>query len=278
MAATTPRSKIDALIEIMAALRTPGSGCPWDLKQTFETIAPYTIEEAYEVAEAIGERDMAALKDELGDLLLQVVYHARIAEETGAFVFNDVVDAISEKMVRRHPHVFGNETIGSDAELDGQWERIKAQEKANDGSATETHLLDDVPKALPALTRSLKLQKKAARVGFDWPSIAPVFEKAREELGELEEATTRADADGSRDDIEVEYGDFLFVIANMARHLKIDPEHALRRACGKFTQRFGHIEKRISDQGRTLDECDLQEMEELWNEAKALESKSGTGD
>jgi len=276
MTAATKRKTIADLVAIMAALRAPGTGCPWDLEQNFETIAPYTLEEAYEVADAIGKKDMAALKDELGDLLFQVVYHAQMAQEDGAFEFDDVVEVICEKMVRRHPHVFGDESVRSSTEVDGLWERIKAEEKAQSGEQqADKGLLDSVPVALPALTRSIKLQNKAARVGFDWPSIAPVFEKAREELGELEQAIAAAQSgDGDADAIEDEYGDFLFVVANMARHLKIDPEHALRRTCAKFTRRFSHVERALAAEGRTPDQADLDEMERLWNEAKALEAKS----
>jgi MazG family protein len=276
MTAAAKHSTIDRLVEIMAALRTPDSGCPWDLKQSFETIAPYTIEEAYEVADAIEKNDMAALKDELGDLLFQVVYHARLAQEDGAFELGDVVDAVCEKMVRRHPHVFGDETARSAEDVNGLWERIKAEEKSQSGNRpAETGLLDGVPIGLPALTRSVKLQNKAARVGFDWPSIAPVFDKAREELGELEQAIAAAEGnDGDRDAIEDEYGDFLFVVANMARHLEIDPERALRRTCTKFMRRFTHVERTLASQGRSLDQANLEEMERLWVEAKGLETKT----
>jgi len=276
MTAATKRKTIVDLVAIMAALRTPGTGCPWDLEQNFETIAPYTLEEAYEVADAIEKKDMAALKDELGDLLFQVVYHAQMAQEDGAFEFDDVVDVICEKMVRRHPHVFGDESVQSSTEVDGLWERIKAEEKAQSGEQqADKGLLDSVPFAFPALTRSIKLQNKAARVGFDWPSIPPVFEKAREELGELEHAIAAAQSgDGDADAIEDEYGDFLFVVANMARHLKIDPERALRRTCAKFTRRFSHVERALAAEGRTPDQADLDEMERLWNEAKALEAES----
>ncbi len=276
MTAPTKQNAIDKLVEIMAALRTPGTGCPWDLEQSFETIAPYTIEEAYEVTDAIEKNDMAALKDELGDLLFQVVYHARLAQEDGAFELSDVADTVCEKMVRRHPHVFGDETARSAEDVNGLWERIKAEEKSQSGErAAETGLLDTVPIGLPALTRSVKLQSKAARVGFDWPSIAPVFDKAREELGELEQAIAAAeDGDGGRDAIEDEYGDFLFVLANMARHLDIDPERALRRTCTKFTRRFAHVERALASQGRSPDQADLEEMERLWVEAKGLEAKT----
>jgi ATP diphosphatase len=294
-----PSKDISRLIEIMAALRTPGSGCPWDLAQTFATIAPYTIEEAYEVADAIERGDLAHLKDEIGDLLLQVVYHARMAEEAGAFDFGDVVEAITAKMIRRHPHVFGDEDARDAGAVKGFWERIKAEEKAekteradrrpiapphpnplpaSQGEGTES-LLADVPVALPALTRAVKLQDKAARVGFDWPSLAPVFEKLKEELAELEEIALPADpragasatSSEARGKIEEEFGDVLFVIANVARHLRIDPEAALRAANQKFVRRFRHIEARLAEAGRAPRESSLAEMDALWDEAKAKE-------
>jgi MazG family protein len=272
---------IDRLLAVMAALRTPGTGCPWDLEQTFETIAPYTIEEAYEVADAIARNDLADLKDELGDLLLQVVYHSRIAEEKAAFAFPDVVEAITHKMIRRHPHVFGSAEERAAGAAPDFWARIKAEEKAEKArersrlspstearGAEKPGLLDDVPVALPALTRALKLQDKAARVGFDWPSLTPVFDKMREELGELEaEITNGADTA----EIEAEFGDLLFVVANVARHLKLDPEAALRRANEKFRRRFAHIERRLAEQGRSPEQSDLAEMDALWDEAKTAE-------
>ncbi len=284
------------LLDVMAALRTPVTGCPWDLAQTFDTIAPYTIEEAYEVADAIERGDMPDLKDELGDLLLQVVYHARIAQEGGHFAFADVADAITRKMIRRHPHVFGTPQERALGAAPGFWERIKAEEraaKATERKGQETRplqsglsggsqlgvegvaplaassLLADVPVGLPGLTRALKLQDKAARVGFDWPDLAPVFAKVREEVAELEEAVSGTD----RDHIEDEFGDLLFVMANVARHLKIDPEAALRRANAKFTRRFAHIETRLSAQGRSPAQSNLAEMDALWDEAKAIERR-----
>ena len=268
---------ITDLLSIMAALRTPDTGCPWDLEQTFSTIAPYTIEEAYEVADAIEREDLNALKDELGDLLLQVVYHARMAEEDGAFAFNDVVAAICTKMIRRHPHVFGDEQERANVDLDGLWERMKAQEKAAEQSGSapsagdERGVLTEVPLALPALVRAVKLQDKAARVGFDWPSMKPVFEKAREEFAELEDALSNGS--GNREDIAEEFGDLLFVMANLARHLKLDPEDALRQANAKFIRRFAAIEARLAHDGRTPEGSDLEEMDRLWNEAKLSEKK-----
>jgi ATP diphosphatase len=258
------------LLAVMAALRTPGSGCPWDLKQTFATIAPYTIEEAYEVADAIARDDIAHLKDELGDLLFQVVYHARMAEERHAFAFDDVVDAIATKMIRRHPHVFGNPEQRAAGAAPGFWERAKQAERGAEGGAAG--VLDDVPAALPALTRAVKLQNKAAKVGFDWPSLAPVLAKLEEELSELEEVIAARDARSSHSDTEdavaEEFGDLLFVIANVARHLKLDPESALRAANEKFIRRFRYIEQRLAEDGRTPSQSDLAEMDSLWDEAK----------
>jgi ATP diphosphatase len=259
------------LLAVMAALRTPGTGCPWDLEQTFATIAPYTIEEAYEVADAIAHDDIAGLKDELGDLLLQVVYHARMAQEQDAFAFDDVVDAITRKMIRRHPHVFGTVEERAAGATPGFWDRIKAQEKGDEASAGS--LLDEVPAALPALTRAIKLQNKAAKVGFDWPSLSPVLAKLKEELAELEDvmAKSASGSEANTQAIEEEFGDLLFVIANVARHLKLDPEVSLRAANQKFVRRFHYIEERLAADGRTPSDSDLAEMDALWNEAKAKE-------
>jgi nucleoside triphosphate diphosphatase len=272
----TPSKDIQRLIEIMAALRTPKTGCPWDLEQNFATIAPYTIEEAYEVADAIERGDLADLKDELGDLLLQVVYHSRMAEEQGAFSFGDVVEGSTAKMIRRHPHVFGDETARTAGAVNGLWDRIKAEEKQKKNGADRASLLDEIPVGLPGLTRAIKLQSKAAKVGFDWPSLAPVFDKMREELAELEEvvmpATSgRLPAGESDAAVQEEFGDLLFVMANVARHLEIDPEAALRAANQKFTRRFHHIETRLAEQGSSPAQSDLAEMDALWDEAKATE-------
>lgn len=282
-----PPFTIASLIEIMAALRTPVTGCPWDLEQTFATIAPYTIEEAYEVADAIERGDLVDLREELGDLLLQVVYHAQLANEQTAFGFEEVVAGICEKMIRRHPHVFGDEAARSSGMAKGFWEKIKSEEKALKASQRATagqaprnigpSLLDDVPRGMTALTRAMKLQAKAAKVGFDWPTLAPVFDKMREELAELEEVATPADPRGAndpaadKDRIEDEFGDLLFVMANVARHLELDPEHALRRANAKFTRRFQAIEKELANQGRSPADSTLDEMDALWNAAKARE-------
>jgi len=274
------RKSIDDLLTVMAALRTPGTGCRWDLEQDFKSIAPYTIEEAYEVVDAIERDDLGALKDELGDLLLQVVYHARMAEEQGAFAFADVVEAITTKMLRRHPHVFGSEAERAAGAAPGFWERIKAAERAELAAKgpvaarqTGGSVLDGVPAALPALTRAVKLQHKAAKVGFDWPSLAPVFDKLKEEFGELEQALAEGGASRERHTIEEEFGDLLFVVANVARHLKIDPETALRAANQKFTRRFQGIERRLADEGRTPAQSTLAEMDRLWDEAKAEEKR-----
>jgi MazG family protein len=269
------RNSIADLLAVMAALRTPGTGCPWDLEQTFGTIAPYTIEEAYEVADAIERGDRAHLKEELGDLLLQVVYHSRMAEEEGAFAFPDVVEAVTTKMIRRHPHVFGTPEQRAAGVRPGFWERIKAEERAETGSAAAGSVLDGVPAGLPGLTRAVKLQSNAARVGFDWPSLRPVLDKVKEELTELEEEIADAGQDRSQARIEEEFGDLLFVIANVARHLEVDPEAALRAANAKFTRRFRAIEDKLAAQGRTPAQSTLAEMDALWDEAKAEEKEGG---
>jgi MazG family protein len=259
---------VTELLEIMEALRTPGTGCPWDLEQTFKTIAPYTIEEAYEVADAIDRGDLPELKDELGDLLLQVVYHARMAEEDGAFDFADVAQSINAKMIRRHPHVFGSEEEKAAGVAPGFWDRMKAEERAGKPKRAES-VLDDVPMGMPALTRATKLQNKAARVGFDWPSLAPVMDKLKEELTELEQEIARGAS--AQDAIAEEFGDLLFVVANIARHLKIDPEATLRAANQKFVRRFQAIERKLAALGRSPAQWDLAEMDRLWDEAKADE-------
>ncbi len=273
-----PARKIDTLLAIMAALRTPGSGCPWDLEQTFETIAPYTIEEAHEVAEAIARGDLDDLREELGDLLLQVVFHARMAEEQRAFDFGDVVLAITEKLVRRHPHVFGDERAHSPAAVEGAWERIKAQEKADRaarrGEVQEpTGALAGVPASLPALARALKLQQKAGRVGFDWNDPHAVLAKIREEAVEIEREIESGDQVAARQEL----GDLLFAAVNLARHLDVDPEGALRAANLKFERRFAAIERALAAQGRSPEQATLAEMDALWDAAKAAE-KSGRGD
>jgi ATP diphosphatase len=266
-----PSRDIARLIEIMAALRTPGSGCPWDLEQTFRTIAPYTLEEAYEVADAIARGDLADLKDELGDLLLQVAFHARMAEEQGSFDFGDVVETVTAKLVRRHPHVFA-EADGRTAEaVKGLWERIKAQEraeaKADHGEAKPSGALAGVPVNLPALTRALKLQDKAGRVGFDWNDPRAVLAKIREEADEIE-----AELDGpDRSKAAAEVGDLLFAVVNLARHLAADPEDVLRQTNLKFERRFAAIERALAARGKAPKDATLAEMDALWDEAKAAE-------
>jgi ATP diphosphatase len=253
---------MDRLRAIMARLRDPETGCPWDIEQDFATIAPYTIEEAYEVADAIERQDWDELRGELGDLLLQTVYHTQMAEEAGHFTFDEVVTAIADKMVARHPHVFGDESRDKSAEQQTlDWETVKAAERAEKARGGT---LEDVALALPALMRAEKLQKRAARVGFDWPEIGQVVDKIAEEARELADAKDFA----TQDDIEEEMGDLLFVIANLARHLKVDPEVALRRANSKFTRRFAFIEAQLAETGRRPGDSDLAEMDALWDAAK----------
>ena len=260
------RRDVETLLAIMRRLRDPERGCPWDKEQTFETIAPYTIEEAYEVADAISRGSMDDLKEELGDLLLQVVFHARMAEEEGHFSFPDVVRAINDKMIFRHPHVFGAEHERGKVR-EGFWERAKDAEKARKaagGRDGPTSMLDDVPLALPALTRAEKLQKRAARAGYDWPDAEGVLAKLDEELGELREAVRKGDRAGMEDEL----GDLLFTIVNLARHLQIDPEQALRGANDKFARRFRAAERRAGESGSTLDALSPAELDELWEAVK----------
>ncbi len=273
MTASHDLTSLADLLRIMARLRDPDGGCPWDLEQTFATIAPYTIEEAYEVEDAIARNDLPALKDELGDLLLQVVFHARMAEEAGHFTFADVATGIADKMIRRHPHVFGDVDAQHAETVSTNWESIKAVERAAKTEAAVdqglSSVLAGVTHALPALLRAVKLQNRAARVGFDWPDKKPVFDKIREELKELEvEIET-----GTSDSIEEEFGDFLFVVANLARHLKLDPETALRAANRKFERRFSKMEVILNSEGKQLADCDLATMDDAWNKAKLLEKR-----
>ncbi|WCR09357.1 nucleoside triphosphate pyrophosphohydrolase [Paracoccus stylophorae] len=264
-----PAAQIVRLIDIMAALRDPRTGCPWDIEQDFASIAPYTIEEAHEVEDAIQRQAWDELPGELGDLLLQVVFHAQMAREAGMFDFADCAAAIADKLVFRHPHVFGSESRDKSAEQQVRdWEAIKAVERA--GKA-ERGTLDGVALGLPALTRAVKLQNRAARVGFDWPGPEDVLDKIAEETAELVEARD----DLGPDALEEEFGDLLFVMANLARHLKIDPELALRRANAKFTRRFQAIEAALAAQGRRPEDSDLAEMDGLWNRAKAAEKAAG---
>jgi ATP diphosphatase len=272
-----PSRDVDRLLAIMAALRTPGSGCPWDLEQTFRSIAPFTIEEAYEVADAIEREDFIDLREELGDLLLQVVFHARMAEEAALFDFGDVVEAIVAKLIRRHPHVFGESRDLSPDAVKTLWAGIKAEEKRQRaaarekaGAPPEPHVgaLAGAPLALPALSRALKLQSLAGRVGFDWNDARAVIAKLREETAEIEGALQLGDEQAVIDEI----GDLLFATANLARHLKVDPEAALRGANAKFERRFAHIEARLAEEGRGPKEASLEEMDALWNEAKRREN------
>jgi len=256
---------IERLRAIMAALRTPETGCPWDLEQTFATIAPYTVEEAYEVADAIERGDLSDLRDELGDLLFQVVFHSQMAQDQGAFDFDDVAAAISDKMIRRHPHVFGGEGHRTSAEQTEAWEVIKAQERAAKGQ--NASLLDNVPVGLPALTRATKLSKRAATVGFVWPTVQKVVEKLHEEVAELEVEIAAGDLEKARQEL----GDVLFVVANIARTLDIEPEDALRATNAKFARRFRFIEAALAERGKTPDQSDLEEMDALWDAAKAAE-------
>jgi len=272
-----PSKNINDLIGIMAALRTPVTGCPWDLEQSFDTIAPYTIEEAYEVADAIERGDISDLRDELGDLLLQVVFHARLAEEQGSFQFEDVVHAITSKLIRRHPHVFGNLQNLTPEEVKGLWADIKAQEKADklaerkaaglEATSENASLLADIPYNLPALIRAEKLQAKASKVGFDWNDARLVLEKIREETGEIEDALASKD----QKNIEEEIGDLLFVVANLARHVSVNPEVALRKANLKFVRRFNYIENNMKILGKDIKDANLEEMEHFWNEARKLD-------
>jgi MazG family protein len=265
---------LEDLLAVMARLRDPESGCPWDVKQSFTTIAPYTIEEAYEVADAIARADLDGLKDELGDLLLQVVYHAQMASEQSRFEFADVVDGIARKMIRRHPHVFEDPSRREEFMSTDLWDRIKAEEKAERGNgATSASVLGEVPVGLPALTRAVKLQKRAAKVGFDWPSLAPVLEKAEEEIAELKDAVADKKSGGPQERIVEEFGDFLFVMANVARHLGVDPEAALRAANAKFVRRFESIETALAAEGRRPADATLEEMNTLWDAAKDAERK-----
>ncbi|KAB2873786.1 MAG: nucleoside triphosphate pyrophosphohydrolase [Bauldia sp.] len=274
-----PSRDIGRLIEIMAALRDPATGCPWDVVQNFATIAPYTVEEAHEVADAIARGDLSDLRDELGDLLLQVVYHARMAEEIGAFAFPDVVEAITTKLIRRHPHVFGDEDARAAGAAKGFWEKAKAEEKRARaeglGGAPGKGLLEDVAPGLPALQRAVKLQAKASTVGFDWNDPRAVLAKLREEIDEIEAELAHAPVDSGRAADEV--GDLLFAVANLARHLEIDPDQALRRTNAKFVRRFGAIEAALAAGGRSPAEASLDEMEALWQGAKADEAKAGGG-
>jgi ATP diphosphatase len=273
----TPSRDIDRLLEIMAALRTPKTGCPWDLEQNFSTIAPYTLEEAYEVADAIARDDLTDLREELGDLLLQVVFHARMAQEQRAFDFGDVVQAITEKLIRRHPHVFGADVPGAERShtpqaVEGLWDRIKAEEKAARNGGQSEGALSGVPVGLPALTRALKLQQKASKVGFDWNDPRAVLRKIREEADEIEaELDNGAAAPADTSAAAAEVGDLLFAAVNLVRHLRADPEALLRQTNRKFERRFASIERALAASGMTPQDASLAEMDALWDEAKAQE-------
>ncbi|MGS7253276.1 nucleoside triphosphate pyrophosphohydrolase [Pseudomonas sp. SK] len=266
---------LDDLLHLMARLRDPQYGCPWDLQQNYASIVAHTIEEAYEVADTIERGDFEHLQGELGDLLFQVVYYSQLAREEGRFEFAGVVDSITRKLIRRHPHVFPTGELYapvdtpslSEAQVKSRWEEIKAEERAEKSQPEQLSLLDDVPAALPALSRAAKLQKRAATVGFDWPEALPVLDKVREELDEVLQAM----ADGDADALEDEIGDLLFATVNLARHLKHDPEHALRRANRKFERRFRFIEQVLRDSGRPIEDCSLDELDALWGEAKRQE-------
>ncbi|KGD94423.1 nucleoside triphosphate pyrophosphohydrolase [Rhizobium sp. YS-1r] len=281
-----PSKDISRLIEIMAALRTPVTGCPWDLEQNFSTIKPYTIEEAYEVADAIERNDMDDLCEELGDLLLQVVFHARMAEEAGEFSFGDVVEAITKKMIRRHPHVFAVSDADTPDAVKVQWDDIKAEEKreraerrakrslGSGASVTEDFkqgFLGSVHRSQPALTEALKLQQRAAKVGFDWSEAEPILDKIEEEIGELREALRER----RQDKVSDELGDLIFALVNIGRHVKADPEEALRGTNTKFRRRFNHIETELQKSNETLEAATLERMEELWQAAKAIERELG---
>ena len=270
-AGPVPSRQIGDLLAIMAALRTPVTGCPWDLEQSFATIAPFTIEEAYEVADAVARGDLGDLRDELGDLLLQVVFHARMAEERGAFAFGDVVEAITAKLIRRHPHVFGAARELSPAAVKALWDEIKRAETrdaaARRGAAGPPGVLDGVPLALPALTRAEKLTRKAARVGFTWPNLGEVIDKVAEETDELREAV----GSGDRAAMTEELGDLLFAVANLARQAEIDPEAALAAANRKYERRFRSVEAALAADGRGPEQSDLAEMDRLWDAAKRRE-------
>lgn len=274
--------QLNDLLHLMARLRDPQHGCPWDLQQNYASIVPHTLEEAYEVADAIESGDFDHLPGELGDLLFQVVYYSQLAKEEGRFDFSTVIDAITRKLIRRHPHVFPDgDLYGSpelrrldEAAIKQRWEEIKAEERAEKAAAPEQlSLLDDVPSALPALSRAAKLQKRAAQVGFDWPEALPVVDKVREELGEVLEAMSENDPKA----IAEELGDLLFVVVNLARHLKVDPENALRAANGKFERRFRFIEQALREAGRPIESCDLEALDALWGEAKKAEHAPACG-
>ena len=257
-------NNMQKLLEIMAALRDPETGCPWDIKQSFETIVPHTLEEAYEVADSIERGHMEELRDELGDLLFQVVFYAQMAQEQGLFTFSDIVDAINDKLVRRHPHVFGEAEFENEADLHEAWEQSKQDEREHRAEQAEVSVLHGVAKALPALKRAQKLQKRAARVGFDWPSVQSVVDKLREEIDELQQAIDSQDKQAQFEEV----GDLMFSCVNLARHLDVDAEESLRGCNRKFEQRFNYIENALREKGREFSDCDIDSLEQLWQQAK----------
>ncbi|MCU4676120.1 nucleoside triphosphate pyrophosphohydrolase [Catenovulum sp. 2E275] len=258
--------KIEQLIGIMAQLRDPKTGCPWDLKQNFQSIIPYTLEEAYEVADAIEQQDFAELKLELGDLLFQVVFYCQLAKEENKFDFKDVVDGVCEKLIRRHPHVFSTAQLLTEEAIKENWEAEKAKERAAKLTDANASIFDNVPQALPALTRAKKLQKRCVNVGFDWPDVKGTLEKVKEEIAELEDELNRAEM--AEDKVAEELGDLMFALVNVNRHLKLDPEMTLRAANQKFEQRFRYVEQLASEQQKTLQDMSLEEMDYLWEKAK----------
>ena len=279
---------VDDLKTLMARLRDPETGCPWDTKQTFRTIVPHTLEEAHEVADTIEREDYGHLKEELGDLLFQVIFYAQMGQEQDLFGFDDVVDTLVRKLVRRHPHVFPEGTLESrvdpenrptDEWIAASWERIKAEERAEKGESANREAssrLEDIPASLPALTRADKLQRRAARYGFDWPDIGPVFDKLEEEIGELREAWENAQEDpAAQDDVEDELGDLMFVCVNLARFMKVNPDQALRRTNRKFEARFRAIEQVLAEQGRVMEDESLENLDAIWNSVKGVERSTG---
>jgi ATP diphosphatase len=264
-------SGVAALLEVMRRLRDPDNGCPWDLKQSMTSLIPYTIEEAYEVAAAITEGNSAEIKDELGDLLFQVVFYTQLTTEQQQFTFDEVAQQTADKLIRRHPHVFGDSTTQTDEEIKAQWEQIKAEERAKKGG--QDSVFNGIPDNLPSILLALKLQKRAANVGFDWPTIQPVLAKIREEIAEVEEELARSERDQSA--LEAEIGDVLFAVVNLARHAQVNPEHALRRTNLKFKQRFQAIEQRLRELNKHPEELSLDELESHWQAVKANDSLVG---